>query len=475
MSPRSLKEMRNNSPVRRPRVLAILPSFIPSTLIHVVKPLLGLHRAGCIKAGFALEHSVFHHSLERAEVVVFCRNTEPAYGWILDFALARGKPVVYDLDDNFFELPLTSDIGRYHRAPERLEQLERYLRTAALVRVYSEPLLQQVRRLNPNVVRVEGPIDWSLIPIQPKRQDSSILRVVYPTSRVEDELAELFLADIRRLLSVYAGQLEMFFWGYHPRELRGHPAVRFIPPIANYDRFFRKFARFGFDIGVAPLRDDIFHRSKSDVKFREYAACGIAGVYSNVGAYAKCVKHEETGLLVSNQPGAWFDAISRLLKDVDLRHGIQKQAREYARNHYDLRLVEEVWWSQLQRVTAISLGDLSSFSAQRHRRPGRFPADSHPGTHLSGKMAVTKLAWACWARRAYKVVHTLRQSGFRHTVDRTRQSLNNLTMLLHIRIKLQRWSVFRRMLRRGATRPQWGISVQPAPDHQHPPANRRDS
>jgi len=27
-------------------------------------------------------------------VVVFCRNTEPACSWILEFALARGKPVV---------------------------------------------------------------------------------------------------------------------------------------------------------------------------------------------------------------------------------------------------------------------------------------------------------------------------------------------------------------------------------------------
>lgn len=438
------------SPARRPRVLAILPGFIPSTFIHIVKPFAGLHRAGYIRAGFTLEHSVFHHRLERAEVVVFCRNTEPAYRWILDFALARGKPVVYDLDDNFFELPPTTDVGRYHRAPERLRQLERYLRNAALVRVYSETLQERVERLNANVVRVDGPIDWNLIPNRPTRQDRSKVRIVYPTSRVEDELAELFLADIQRLLTIYAGQLEMFFWGYHPRELRGHPGVRFVAPIANYDRFFRKFACFGFDVGLAPLRDDIFHRSKTDVKFREYAACGIAGVYSNVGAYARCVEDEVTGLLVSNRPGAWFDAVSRLLEDVELRRAIQEQARQYARKHYDLQVVEEVWYSQLQAVMANAIGGCHSFAVQANWRSESVPAQSHSGTQMISRIPVAKQALACWARRLCRVIHTVRQSGFHRTLDRIRHSLNNLTILLQLRMKLQFWSILRRTVSRRA-------------------------
>ena len=438
--------------MNRPRVLAILPGFIPSTLIHIVKPLAALNRAGLIRAGFALEHGVFHHSLEWAEVVVFCRNTEPAYSWILDFALACGKPVVYDLDDNFFELPPTTDVGRYHRAPERLQQLERYLRNATLVRVYSEPLREFVKPLNPNVVRVEGPIDWNLIPSGPTRSGPSKVRVVYPTSRVEDELAELFLADIQRLLTVYSGLVEMFFWGYHPRELRGHPGVRFMAPLASYDRFFRRFARFGFDVGLAPLRDDAFHRSKSDVKFREYAACGIAGVYSNVGAYAKSVEHGVTGLLVSNQRGAWFDAVSRLLEDLDLRHLIQEQAHAYARKHYDLRFVQEVWYSQLQEVMRNGGGEYLSAAAQGNGRSAHVVSNGRWGTYLIRRMSVAKQAWACWANRVSRAIDSLRQSGFRRGLDRIRPQIHNLTMLLQLRMNLRFWSILRSMLPRGTRR-----------------------
>jgi glycosyltransferase involved in cell wall biosynthesis len=445
-----------NALTRRPRVLAILPGFIPSTQLHIVKPLVALHRAGWIEATIALEHSVFPHSLERAEVVVFCRNTEPAYGWILDFALARGKPVVYDLDDNFFELPPTTDIGRYHRAPERLEQLERYLKHAALVRVYSETLLERVGRLNPNAVKVDGPIDWNLIPSRPKRQDPNTIRIVYPTSRVEDELAKVFLDDVQRLLTVFDGRLEMFFWGYHPRELRGHPAVRFLPPIANYDRFFQKFARFGFDVGLAPLRDDLFHRSKTDVKFREYGACGIAGVYSNVGSYAKSVEHEVTGLLVSDRRGAWFDAVSRLVKDPDLRHVIQDRAQEYARAHYDLQLVQEIWGSQLQAVMLNGAGRSRSLAARDNGGSAGVPGDCQVAPDVTNGMPVAKQAWARWANRARKVIDAFRQNGLPGALDRIRPSLHSLSMLLRIRMNLQFWSIVRRMLPRGASRGRQG-------------------
>ncbi len=440
--------MRSESLTRRPRVLAILPGFIPSTQLHIVKPLVALNRAGWIEATVALEHGVFHHSLDRADVVVFCRNTEPAYNWILDFALARGKPVVYDLDDNFFELPPTTEVGRYHRAPERLEQLERYLKNAALVRVYSEALREQIGRLNPNVVQVDGPIDWTLIPSRPKRSDPDKVRIVYPTSRVEDELARVFLDDLERLLAVYDGQLEMCFWGYHPRKLRGHPAVRFIPAIANYDRFFRNFARFGFDVGLAPLRDDLFHRSKTDVKFREYAACGIAGVYSNVGSYAKSVEHEVTGLLVSNQPGSWFDALSRLVKDAGLRHLIQDRAREYVRNHYDLQWVQEVWCRQLQALSKNGAGHSASLAAQGNGGSARVPGDYQLAPDVTNGMPVAKQAWARWANRAGKIIHAFRQNGLPGALDRIRPSLHNLSMLLRLRVTLRFGSVLHRIFPR---------------------------
>jgi glycosyltransferase involved in cell wall biosynthesis len=336
----------------RPRVLAVLPQLIPSAVIGVVKPLTALHRRGAIRADITLEALVTRRRIAKADLVVFCRNTEPAYAGALRTALALGKRTIYELDDNFFEIPASTEGGRYHRAPERLGLVEHHLASASLVRVYSEALRERAARYSARVRRVDGLVDWSLVPREPVPRDPRKVRIVYATSRSEDELAAVFLDDLRRVLAAYAGRVEVTFWGHHPRELRGHDAVRFRPFVPGYDRFFSRFARAGFDIGLAPLRDDLFHRSKSDNKFREYAACRVAGIYSDVTVYSERVVDGVTGLLVRDTPGAWFGAMSRLIEDEALRAGIQERACREARERYTLERSGQAWLQHLDEVLA---------------------------------------------------------------------------------------------------------------------------
>jgi glycosyltransferase involved in cell wall biosynthesis len=82
-----------------------------------------------------------------------------------------------------------------------------------------------------------------------------------------------------------------------------------------------------WDIAVAPLRDTPFNRSKSDLKFLEYSALGLPGVFSDIVPYNQSVRDGETGLLVPNGGGAWHDAILRLAQDPMLRERIASAAR----------------------------------------------------------------------------------------------------------------------------------------------------
>ena len=64
---------------------------------------------------------------------------------------------------------------------------------------------------------------------------------------------------------------------------RRHPRV---PPLS---------ANAGWAIGLAPLRDSAENRAKTNNKYREYAALGIPGIYSDMPVYASSVRHGETG------------------------------------------------------------------------------------------------------------------------------------------------------------------------------------
>jgi len=404
-----------NAAARRPYVLALLPHVIPSTILTVVKPLTRLHRSGRIVADITLEAHGSPRQIARADAVVFSRNSEPEHGGLLECAVSLGKPVIYDIDDNFFELPAFYPRERRHLTAERVRQLERYLRAACLVRVYSQPMQERASQFNSRVARVDGPIDWNLVPETPPPRDPQRVRIVYATSRFDDELAQLFLPDLRRILDTYAGRISVCFWGFEPPELRGRADVEFRPFVPDYDRFFRRFARAGFDIGLAPLRDDVFHRSKSNNKFREYAAARIAGVYSKVDVYTSCVEQERTGMLVADEPGAWYAAISRLIDDRGLRTRIQTEAYTQARAQYGLEQMSATW---LEQITSL-LGAQAATSTARAAPSGAAGVDRMHAL-----------------RRAVYLLGAMRRHGIRATVNRIRRTAKDWRLLLRVRWQL---------------------------------------
>ena len=400
-----------------PRVVAILPRMSPSAWLHVIKPLVRLHDAGRIRARILLELLACRRDVEQADLMIFSRNLQPGGLGLHETAQQFGIPTIYDLDDNFFELPADSDGYR----TEHLTVLTQYLATASLVRVYSQPLEDRVRLLNQNVERVSGPIDLKLTGLCPPRNVSRPVRIVYLTSRQEDELCQVFLPALGRILTTYAGRVEAHFWG--PRPSAEFPGIRHHPMIHNYDRYLRRFSAAGFDIGLAPLLDDIFHRSKANTKFREYGACRVAGVYSNVDVYSQCVRDGRTGLLVANEPEAWYQAMVRLIEDQPLRTRVQEQARKDVEEHFSQELFEDVLAGQIERL----ISRPASGAAQTS--PGASaPARPFPVRHLAGLIP--------------RFFNHLVRNGPRRTLNSLRWIATSCWILAYLRLRL-------------ASRPAW--------------------
>ncbi len=330
------------------KVLAILPAIIPSTTILVVDPLMHLLDLEKINLRVRLEKFDIQLSdLEWADLVIFCRNVEPIDS-VLERLLTIGKPYIYELDDNFFELPLDTPEGIYYRDINRITMLEKYIRHANLVRVYSSPLENRVREYTSKVNSVKAPVNMGYIPSTPPLRNPQKIKIVFSTSRTAfDKLTQIFMGDLIRILREYGDDVEAHFWGYMPVELRGLRSVKFHRFMSNYPKYMRTIYNSGYDIGLAPMKNDLFHNSKTNNKFREYGACWVAGVYSNAEVYTSCVANNRTGLLVSNEEDAWYRAIKKLIDDPLLRESIQVEARafvekEYALNTFALSLMNDI-------------------------------------------------------------------------------------------------------------------------------------
>jgi glycosyltransferase involved in cell wall biosynthesis len=88
------------------------------------------------------------------------------------------------------------------------------------------------------------------------------------------------------------------------------------------------------------------------VKWLEYSAAGIPGVYSDLDPYAHVVRHDATGLLVEPSLPAWTTAIERLLLDPTLRASIRDAARTEVQASWAIGRAATRWSEALDRAIA---------------------------------------------------------------------------------------------------------------------------
>jgi len=423
--------MSMNSAGSYTRVVVVLPALYPATIIGLVKPLLALHDAESIDLDLSFQFLVRRQQIRRADVLVLCHSIDPRCAWMLDEARDAGVPLLYEMDDNLLEPPPDIKGMAYLMASDRQETLKRCVREAALVRTYAPALQRVLRAMNPNVVRVPGPIDWRLVPESPPARATDRVRLVYATARQQDSIGTMLVDPLRRVLDEHAN-VSLTLWGPRLGGLSGHPRVHHRARIADYDRFFSEFARAGFDVGLAPLPDDPFHRCKTNLKFREYAACRIAGIYSDTEVYRECVTDGVTGLLVPPDEQAWVGALERLITDATLRQRIQREAEADVRARHPPGQMERHWLAHLQdtakqRVSSGIAGvDRSISHAPIAARPTAGPLVMGAGIARQG------------LRYAARVPHVFFSEGPREVWNRTRGQVASLWQILAWELSLRR-------------------------------------
>ena len=340
------------APAHAVQVLVIAPAVIPSVVIGVLRPLRSLELDGSVSLCVRLDGNWRVDDIRAADVVVFCRNQSSEAYWALLMAKAEGKRVIYEIDDNFFAIPVTSAIGRHHRHPAHLHTTRRLFELADLVRVYTGPMVELAESFGASVDRVRGYFDHAIIEDLKRepRRDGRI-RIALATARSPDpELESSLERAIGDIIDQLGDGIEVHFWRKPSAWLAERRQVVINPVIPDYERFIRSFHARAFDIGLAPLLGTTFHASKTNNKFREYGACCVAGIYSAATPYRECITDGRTGLIVDNCREAWREAMSRLIGDGALRRRIAAAAAVEVQQRYSYGQCVQSWRDALWRV-----------------------------------------------------------------------------------------------------------------------------
>ena len=329
------------------RVLIIGVAQLPSFQIAIAQPFRRLRRWGVCTYVCKTEQTATVQHIANADIVVFFRSYHPEALALLHHAKQLGKRTVYAVDDHFSALSRSTELGRhFFSTPEYMQTYVQFLRLADIVRVASPYMGRHVRKHfgARRVVCFTGSVRFSLFKGLSKQRSAADGAVVIGYEGGEKHSSFIPVsAALHRILRRYAGRVRLEFYGYMPQELEGLPGVTHSSERLPYSQFMKKLYSSGWDIGLAPLGSTLFHKCKTNNKFREYAACGIAGIYSDTPAYADSVTHRQDGYLVPHTERGWYEGMCTLIEQPKLRETIIRRARRKAAKLFTVDTCARQW------------------------------------------------------------------------------------------------------------------------------------
>jgi tetratricopeptide (TPR) repeat protein len=302
----------------------------------------------------------FHHHLlpmlaEKADVLVLQFFSDWDLIPLLSMRKKLGKITIFEANDFFFDLQPWNPIARNWQDREIQELYIQLLRLSDGVQTSTNFLAEQWRNMGACNVEV---FPNQLVHLQP------LPEIVERPFTVGWAGSPGHFADLYHVapylqnwldahpdthLAIMTNELAREFFHLDPSRFHFKP----FGSIESYLDFLGSI-----DVGIAPLLPTRYNRGRSDVKFLEYASCGVSGIYQNLEPYCNIVKDCETGLFF-NTPEELINQLDRLYQDKKLRAHIRSQAYDFASKQRKMEAhirSRVAWYKNLDKNNSISEG-----------------------------------------------------------------------------------------------------------------------
>lgn len=292
-----------------------------------------------------------------------------------------GKPIITEMDDWIFDLPAYNHASNPYRPnsePEWICQKQIELSDALIVSTpYIKEMVQEMFPGKPVYVipnsidfKVWDSIDMDKVAKVPKPE--GIVRIGYTGCANHDGDLLMIKRPILKLLDEFPN-LE-FVTSHLPPSWKDveHPRVGNLNRWVTIDKYPAELAGWQLDIGVAPLRDNHFNRSKSNLRWLEYSALKIPTVMSPVRSFRDCVKDGETGLFAASEQ-EWYDALKSLVLDEEKRRKIGGATYTKVKVDFNMDVIAKDYAGTLEEICkeAKSKKRSEDFSGTRRTQDGQ--------------------------------------------------------------------------------------------------------
>ena len=273
--------------------------------------------------------------IKNADLVIIQRDFakfSQAYQLVISESKKWQKNIVFDIDDLLIELPPTHpDYSTYNRTKGAI--LSSIVEADAITCSTSN-IAENISIYNPNTIVLPNYLNDTLWTIRTdnligSEKSNQVIVIGYLGARSHSPDFAFIQPVLEKILLEHGDEVMLRIWGMEPPPtLKGHNQVEWLDiGLVDYAQFASYFSRQTCDIFIAPLVDNTFNRNKSNLKFLEYSALGVPGVYSSVAPYTSVITHGENGLLAASLE-EWEQSLEILLSDPILRKRMGQSALE---------------------------------------------------------------------------------------------------------------------------------------------------
>jgi glycosyltransferase involved in cell wall biosynthesis len=295
-----------------------------------------------------------HQYFQKADILITQRNDIDKYIATSQLIQAGYKvPWVYDTDDDVHAVrPSNPGFRSYSvNSPHKRWALMAIERAFALT--VSTPTLKEIyKKYNKRIHVLPNGIDLARWDKHPRgKKPKGEIRVGLLTSAGHWENIKMVEDVMIEVLKKYPNVVFYTYGGYRtvymrkvPKELKSR--IKWVKWAVAED--WPKVCKdLAIDVGLAPLVDNDFNRSKSNLRWLENTAQGMPTVASDVIPYRTANKD---AIVLCRTEAEWFNAISGLIEDPKLRKKIASNARKQAEAEYDISVVAKKYDAAYRQI-----------------------------------------------------------------------------------------------------------------------------
>ncbi len=282
--------------------------------------------------------------LGEADLVFIHREAAPIGPPIFEWIIAKvlRKKIIYDFDDAIWK-PNTSVSNSFANRLKWFGKVKHICKWSAAVTCGNNFLCEYAKRFNKNVRFIPTTIDTDYhLPVQ--KTENQILVIGWTGSHsttyylnslipVFKKLEEEFQFEIR-IISNKDLQLPLKSYCYIPWKKETE--------IEDLQKF---------DIGIMPLPDDEWSKGKCGFKLLQYMSVGVPSIASPVGVNTEIIIDNQTGFIAVTE-NDWFEKLSSLLKDHELRKSVIANALEHIVKNYSVTAMKPKYLQLLNETAA---------------------------------------------------------------------------------------------------------------------------